>query len=61
MDDISYLGANGDLTGYKLFAYCSNNPVDEKYFLSVDKGVEGHVKCFDKIRNWFLEDDSLCI
>ena len=26
-DDISYLGANGDLTGYNLFAYCSNNPV----------------------------------
>ena len=26
-DDISCLGANGDLTGYNLFAYCSNNPV----------------------------------
>ena len=27
MDDISYLGANGDLVSYNLFAYCSNNPV----------------------------------
>jgi len=26
-DAISYLGANGDLQGYNLFAYCSNNPV----------------------------------
>ena len=26
-DDISYLGANGDLEGYNLYAYCSNNPV----------------------------------
>ena len=26
-DDISYLGANGDLIGYNLYAYCSNNPV----------------------------------
>ena len=27
MDDPSYLGANGDLVSYNLFAYCSNNPV----------------------------------
>ena len=26
-DDISYLGANGDLQAYNLYAYCSNNPV----------------------------------
>lgn len=26
-DDISYLGANGDLEAYNLYAYCSNNPV----------------------------------
>ena len=26
-DDISYLGANGDLNSYNLYAYCSNNPV----------------------------------
>ena len=26
-DDIDYLGANGDLTSYNLYAYCSNNPV----------------------------------
>ena len=26
-DDISYLGANGDLNAYNLYAYCSNNPV----------------------------------
>lgn len=26
-DDISYLGANGDLNGFNLYAYCSNNPV----------------------------------
>ena len=26
-DDPSYLGANGDLVGYTLFAYCSNNPI----------------------------------
>ncbi|MGM9665245.1 MAG: hypothetical protein ACI3XX_01730, partial [Eubacteriales bacterium] len=24
---ISYLGANGDLNGFNMFAYCSNNPV----------------------------------
>ena len=26
-DDISYLGANGDLNAYNLYAYCDNNPV----------------------------------
>ncbi len=26
-DAPSYLGANGDLNGYNLYAYCSNNPV----------------------------------
>ena len=26
-DDISYLGANGDLQAFNLYAYCSNNPV----------------------------------
>ena len=26
-DDIEYLGANGDLISYNLYAYCSNNPV----------------------------------
>ena len=26
-DDILYLGANGDLQGFNLYAYCSNNPV----------------------------------
>ncbi len=26
-DDISYLGANGDLLGYNMYAYCSNDPV----------------------------------
>ena len=27
-DGVSYLGANGDLTSYNLYAYCSNNPVN---------------------------------
>ena len=27
-DDISYLGANGDLNGYNLYSYCSNDPVN---------------------------------
>ncbi len=27
-DDISYLGANGDLLAYNLYAYCSNDPVN---------------------------------
>lgn len=27
-DDTSYLGANGDLVSYNLYAYCSNNPVN---------------------------------
>ena len=27
-DDASYLGANGDLISYNLYAYCSNNPVN---------------------------------
>ena len=26
-DDLSYLGANGDLLSYNLYAYCSNNPI----------------------------------
>ena len=26
-DDTEYLGANGDLNSYNLYAYCSNNPV----------------------------------
>ena len=26
-DEVSYLGANGDLQAFNLFAYCSNNPV----------------------------------
>ena len=26
-DDIGYLGANNDITGYNLYSYCSNNPV----------------------------------
>ena len=26
-DDVLYLGANGDLLSYNLYAYCSNNPV----------------------------------
>ena len=27
-DSVSYLGANGDLTSYNLYSYCSNNPVN---------------------------------
>ena len=27
-DDPAYLGANGDLVSYNLYAYCSNNPVN---------------------------------
>jgi len=27
-DDLTYLGANGDLNSYNLYAYCSNNPVN---------------------------------
>ena len=34
-DDISYLGANGDLNAYNLYAYCGNNPV-----MRVDYGGE---------------------
>ena len=26
-DDVGYLGANGDINSYNLYAYCSNNPV----------------------------------
>ncbi len=26
-DDVSYLGANGDINSYNLYAYCSNNPI----------------------------------
>ena len=26
-DDVSYLGADGELTGYNLYAYCGNNPI----------------------------------
>ena len=26
-DNLNYLGANGDLNSYNLYAYCSNNPV----------------------------------
>ena len=28
LDDVSYLGANGDLNSYNLYAYCSNDPVN---------------------------------
>ena len=27
-DDVSYLGANGDLQAFNLFAYCSNQPIN---------------------------------
>ena len=27
-DSVAYLGANGDLTSYNLYSYCSNNPVN---------------------------------
>lgn len=27
-DETSYLGANGDMQGFNLYAYCSNNPVE---------------------------------
>ena len=27
-DDLSYLGANGDLNSYNLYAYCSNDPIN---------------------------------
>ena len=26
-DGVEYLGANGDIYSYNLYAYCSNNPV----------------------------------
>ena len=47
-DDISYLGANGDLQGFNLYAYCSNNPVmgyDHmgQAFLDVLKGFLGNI------------------
>ena len=29
-DDVGYIGANGDLTSYNLYAYCSNNPIMNK-------------------------------
>ena len=29
-DDISYLGANGDLNAYNLYAYCNNNPAMQR-------------------------------
>ena len=30
MDDVDFLGANGDLQNYNLFAYYGNNPVNRK-------------------------------
>ena len=39
-DSVAYLGANGDLQGFNLYAYCSNNPV-----MFVD--FSGHLKLKD--------------
>ena len=34
-DEIGYLGANGDLNSYNLYAYCSNNPMVYIFQISV--------------------------
>ena len=53
-DDISYLGANGDLQAYNLYAYCSNNPVMGydpmgTWMLSIDLGASA----------WFITGVSI--
>ena len=39
-DDIGYLGANGDLNSYNLYAYCSNNPI---YYKLITVSINGTV------------------
>ena len=47
-DSVNYLGANGDLNSYNLYAYCSNNPVN-----LVD-GEGRKAEWFNKLKNHML-------
>ena len=49
-DDISYLGANGDLNAYNLYAYCSNNPI-----MYSDPSGHSWESFWSDIGNWFKE------
>ena len=45
-DDISYLGADDELTGYNLYSYCGNNPVmyadpEGKFINTIIGGILG--------------------
>ena len=46
-DSISFLGANSDLIGYNLYAYCSNNPV--MYSDPSGHFIKKIVKCFFEV------------
>ena len=62
-DDISYLGANGDLTSYNLYAYCSNNPVNYTdptgEFTNLLIGAAGFLVCgLISIASQSLDDEA---
>jgi RHS repeat-associated protein len=44
-DDVSYLGANGDLNSYNLYAYCSNNPIALSYVCLGNSRNIGFTSC----------------
>ena len=54
-DDLGYLGANGDLQAFNLYAYCSNNPV-----MNVDfTGCYPLQAAFELLFTWLTGDGSV--
>ena len=52
-DNMGYLGANGDLNSYNLYAYCSNNPIEyEQRIASSNKIVENDSSIYTLITRY---------